>query len=91
MFHQIAVVHLSEGNKPTAFKGSVMDTVEKEATGFAILIAIICAVFVAVTQTGCGNTRFYIGVDDYGEAKEFHHDFKTRGNGDGISANRKGA
>lgn len=40
-----------------------MDTVEKEATGFLILAAIACAVFVAVTQTGCS---FQVGFDYQG-------------------------
>lgn len=48
-----------------------------------LMLQITAGLLAAIILTGCGNTRLYIGVDDYGEPKEFHHDFKTRGNGDG--------
>lgn len=48
-----------------------------------LLAQLLVAYLAVVMLTGCGNMRIYFGVDDYGEAKEFHHDFKTRGNNDG--------
>lgn len=48
-----------------------------------IAVQMLICYLAVMLLTGCGNTRFYVGIDDYGEPKEFHHDFKTRGNGDG--------
>ena len=51
-----------------------------------IALQIVAACLAVSLLTGCGNTRLYIGVDDYGEAQQFHHDFTTRGNGDDARA-----
>lgn len=67
-----------------------MENTETEIKSAGVIVSILCALLVAITQTGCGNTRLYIGVDDYGEPQEFHHDFKTRGNGDGQRTQNKG-
>lgn len=54
-----------------------------------IIIALL--LFVTLFCTGCGNTRFYIGVDDYGEPDQFEHNFTTRGHGDNarVAKNNK--
>ena len=40
---------------------------------------IFCALLALSMLTGCGNTRFYCGLDDYGDAQQMHHEFITQG------------